>query len=70
MCESNDADFLDEIIRERSARNPTFPTLADEAYEQRMLLPGIAKVRKVADLPGGRRGHRRDGDQSHRGTTD
>jgi hypothetical protein len=39
----NDADFLDEIIEERSATNPTFSPMVDEAYERRLLLRDSAE---------------------------
>ena len=45
-----ESDFLDEIIEERSARNPAFPAMVDEAYERRLLLRRLAEARKAAKL--------------------
>jgi ribosome-binding protein aMBF1 (putative translation factor) len=43
-------DFIDEIIEERTARNPAFATMVDEAYHRRVLLREIAEARKAARL--------------------
>jgi ribosome-binding protein aMBF1 (putative translation factor) len=45
-----ESDFLDEIIEERSAHNPAFPAMVDEAYERRLLLRQLAEARKAAKL--------------------
>ena len=47
---SDDADFLEEIIEERAAKNPTFPVMVEEAYQRRLLLRRIAEARKAAHL--------------------
>lgn len=47
---NNESDFLDEIIRERSARNSAFAEMVDEAYEGRVFLRKIAETRKAAKL--------------------
>jgi hypothetical protein len=36
-------DFLAEIIRERSAKNPNFPALVKAAEERRKLLLALAR---------------------------
>jgi transcriptional regulator with XRE-family HTH domain len=41
----NSKDFLDEIIEERTARNPDFPKLVDAAARRRSLLRELAEVR-------------------------
>ena len=46
----NGIDFLDEVIAERSARNPAFPAMVEEAYQRRVLLRQIAEARKAAHL--------------------
>ena len=50
MCENNDIDFLDEVVQERSVRNPAFPVMVEEAYRRRALLRQIAEARKAARL--------------------
>jgi DNA-binding transcriptional regulator YiaG len=46
----NDTDFLAEIVEERSASNPEFAAMVDEAYRRRLLLRQIAEARKAAHL--------------------
>lgn len=41
-----DRDFLDEIIEERTARNPDFPNLVDAAARRRSLLRQLAEMRE------------------------
>jgi ribosome-binding protein aMBF1 (putative translation factor) len=43
-------EFLDEVIEERSAHNPAFPAMVDEAYDRRVLLRQLAETRKAAKL--------------------
>ena len=50
MSSDHDLDFLDEIIQERSASNPSFAEVVDEAYERRVLLRKLAEARKAAKL--------------------
>lgn len=35
MTEDKDEDFLDELVRESTAKNPEFPKLVDEALKKR-----------------------------------
>jgi ribosome-binding protein aMBF1 (putative translation factor) len=46
MCDMKEEDFLDELIRERSARNPNFPALVEAAEARRELLLGLANARE------------------------
>jgi hypothetical protein len=39
-------DFLDEVIDERTERNPDFPALVDAAQRRRELLAGLAERRR------------------------
>jgi ribosome-binding protein aMBF1 (putative translation factor) len=41
-------DFLEELINERSARNPNFPALVQAAAERRELLRALAKEREAS----------------------
>jgi ribosome-binding protein aMBF1 (putative translation factor) len=41
-----DQDFLDEIISERSAKNPDFPSMVQEALQRRELLRALALTRE------------------------
>ena len=41
-------DFLEEIISERSARNPNFPALVQAAAERRKLLRALAREREAS----------------------
>lgn len=50
MTGDEDMDFLDEIIQKRTAKNPAFAEMVDEAYERRVLLRKIAEARKAAKL--------------------
>jgi DNA-binding transcriptional regulator YiaG len=50
MSNDNEDDFLDEVIQERSAKNPAFPHMVNAAYERRLLLREIAKARRAAKL--------------------
>jgi ribosome-binding protein aMBF1 (putative translation factor) len=43
-------DFLAEVIRERSARNPSFPALVKAAEERRELLLALAREREASGL--------------------
>ncbi len=43
-------DFLDEMIDERTARNPDFPKRVDAAISRRELLRALAKVRSSEGL--------------------
>ncbi len=45
-----DQDFLAEVIRERSARNPRFPALVRAAEERRKLLLALAREREASGL--------------------
>lgn len=38
-------DFLDELIEERTARNPEFPQLVEQAERRRALLKALAEQR-------------------------
>ncbi len=46
----SDTDFLDEIIEERTAMNPAFPAMVEEAHQRRLLLRQLAEARKAAHL--------------------
>lgn len=39
-------DFLDEVVAERSARSPSFPSLVDAAVRRRELLSALAAKRR------------------------
>ncbi len=39
-------DFLDEVVEERSARNPEFPALVEAAERRRQLLGALAERRR------------------------
>ncbi len=41
-----DPDFLDELIDERTARNPDFPQMVDAAARRRALLGALAERRR------------------------
>jgi ribosome-binding protein aMBF1 (putative translation factor) len=41
-------DFLEEIVSERSVRNPNFPALVQAAAERRELLRALAKEREAS----------------------
>lgn len=41
-----DRDFLEEIMDERTARNPDFPKLVDAAARRRALLRALGKMRE------------------------
>lgn len=43
-------DFLDEIVRERTAENPEFPELVEAAVRRRALLRGLASRREELGL--------------------
>ena len=43
-------DFLDEIIAERTARNPDFPALLAAAADRRRLLRELAQTRVAVGL--------------------
>ena len=40
------SDFLDEVIDERTARNPEFPALVEAAERRRQLLGALAEHRR------------------------
>ncbi len=41
-----DRDFLDEVVDERTARNPEFPALVEAAERRRQLLGALAERRR------------------------
>jgi hypothetical protein len=41
-----DRDFLDEVIDERTARNPAFPAMVEAAERRRELLSALAEQRR------------------------
>lgn len=41
-----DRDFLDEVVEERTARNPEFPALVQAAERRRQLLGALAERRR------------------------
>jgi Helix-turn-helix len=43
-----DRDFLDEVVDERSARNPEFPAMVEAAERRRQLLAALAERRRQA----------------------
>lgn len=43
-------DFLDEVIEERTTRNPAFPRLVEEASRRRAQLRELAAVRAAEGL--------------------
>ena len=45
-----DEDFLDEIVRERTAKNPRFPELVEAALRRRTLLRELAARREKLGL--------------------
>ena len=45
-----DEDFLDEIVRERTAKNPEFPQLLEAAVRRRALLRELAARREGLGL--------------------
>ena len=47
---SEDRDFLNELIEERTARNPEFPALVAAAERRRELIRELARARKAQDL--------------------
>lgn len=44
------ADFLDELVAARTAKNAAFPSLVEEAAARRALAKRLAKVRVKRDL--------------------
>lgn len=44
-----DPDFLDELIAERTARNPQFPAMVDAAGRRRRLLAELASRRRAEE---------------------
>ena len=44
-------DFLDEIVRERSAGNPAFARLVDAASRRRAVIRQLAARRALLDSP-------------------
>lgn len=47
---TSDEDFLDELIRVRTERNPRFPALVEAASERRALLLALAEARLDAGM--------------------
>lgn len=47
---SDKTDFLDEMVAERSARNPDFPKLMEQVAGRRELLQTLAARRKEREL--------------------
>lgn len=43
-------DFLDEVVAERTARNPEFPAMVEQAQARRALLRELTEVRHSLDL--------------------
>lgn len=43
-------DFLDEIVEERTRRNPAFPSLVEEATRRRELAHRLAEQRRASGL--------------------
>lgn len=43
-------DFLEELVAERTARNPDFPSLVDEAAERRKLARKLAAIREKRSM--------------------
>jgi ribosome-binding protein aMBF1 (putative translation factor) len=43
-------DFLDEVIRDRTAKNPGFPAMVDAALRARELLSSLAERRRAMGL--------------------
>jgi predicted transcriptional regulator len=41
-----DRDFLDDVVVERSARNPEFPRMVEAARRRRSLLSALAEIRE------------------------
>jgi hypothetical protein len=44
-----DCDFLDEVVDDRSVRNPEFPAMVEAAERRRQLLAALAERRRKAD---------------------
>lgn len=44
-----DRDFLDEVVDERSARNPEFPAMVEAAERRRQLLAALAERRREGE---------------------
>lgn len=42
-------DFLDEVVEERSARNPEFPAMVEAAERRRQLLGALAERRREGE---------------------
>jgi ribosome-binding protein aMBF1 (putative translation factor) len=47
---TRNADFLDEVIAERTAKNPAFPALVEQAQIRRELLRALASEREAQEL--------------------
>ncbi len=45
------SDFLDEIVAERTARNPEFPQLVEAALDRRRLLRALVTERERRNIP-------------------
>jgi ribosome-binding protein aMBF1 (putative translation factor) len=45
-----DQDFLAEVIRDRSAKNPNFPALVKAAERRRELLQALTEAREASGL--------------------
>ena len=44
-----DRDFLDEVVDERTARNPEFPAMVEAAERRRKLLAALAERRRQGE---------------------
>lgn len=44
-----DRDFLDEVVDERTARNPEFPAMVEAAERRRKLLAALAEHRRAGE---------------------
>jgi hypothetical protein len=42
-------DFLDEVVEERTARNPEFPAMVEAAERRRQLLASLAERRRQGE---------------------
>lgn len=46
----DDKDFLDELMKEATARWPDFPQLAEEVFQRRLLMRDLATMREQRGL--------------------
>ncbi|MGK2877783.1 MAG: helix-turn-helix domain-containing protein [Solirubrobacterales bacterium] len=47
---SQPRDFLEEVVAERTTRNPEFPSMVEQAQARRALLRELAEVRQSLEL--------------------